>query len=121
MWRFGVFGVAGALLGVQWGPVWVALAGGSGVGLTALATWVLGRRRESGSISTSQAETLWEAAEQIRVELREEVVARREEVVHLREELNTSRSEVVSLRTELADARAEIGRLHGMLMELPGE
>lgn len=131
MWRIagaGLIGAVGLLFGVQWQPVWVALAGGAGVGATALVSWLLGRRRESGSISTSDAATLWAESQAMRRELREEVVARREEVVHLREDLASAKSEVVGLRGELADtrtelagARVEIERLRGMLMERPGE
>lgn len=109
MWRFGVFGLTGALLGVQWGPVWVALAGGSGVGLTALATWVLGRRRESGTVATSDAGTLWAEARSLMTDYREENGRLRERVAVLEKGREEDRRRIYDLEDEVRHLRAVVG------------
>lgn len=74
-----------------WLPVLAALVGTlAGVA----ATYLLGSRKASGRIRTSEAEVLWEASESIRHDLTAEVTA--------------LRAEVTALRTELAQLRARL-------------
>lgn len=58
------------------------------------ATYLLGQRKSSGRIRTSEAEVLWEASESIRHDLTEDVKA--------------LRLEVASLKTELAELRSRL-------------
>lgn len=104
------------------GPVWGAL----GIAITAAVTLWRGRRadrlevakakaeaaKSSGSIETSDAGEVWDArgslfeeAEQIRHELRDEVDRLRAELIDVR---GSSKAEIDWLRTELADARIEL-------------
>jgi hypothetical protein len=61
-----------------------------GVVATATGAWLVARRQvsetrrqASGNIEASEATTLWEAAEKMRQELREEVIALRAQAVEL--------------------------------------
>lgn len=50
---------------------------------SSLAGYLVVRRTSSGRIATSEAKTLWDASEQIRLELRQEVLTLRQQVAHL--------------------------------------
>jgi uncharacterized membrane protein len=61
----------------------VALVAMLAAGVGGAVTYLVARRSTSGSIGTSDAATLWHASEEIRIELRAEVVALRARVVEL--------------------------------------
>jgi hypothetical protein len=62
------------LFGVELQPLLLTMAGGVGAVIVAVISLMAGRRSTSGRVVTSEAATLWEAAEQIRSELRDEVL-----------------------------------------------
>lgn len=76
-----------------------ALLGLAGVTVTSLVTYLVARRRNSGRIGTSSADSLWEAAEQIRKELR---------------------SELERIRLELAACAAKVAQLKELLEAADG-
>lgn len=60
-----------------------AAIAGLAVATTSLVTWRVAKRQRSGQVGTSDAATLWAASEQIRLELRAEVVDLRAQAVVL--------------------------------------
>lgn len=80
--------------------MWAALAallGLVGVAATAIVTWRLGTRKSSGLIDTTEASSLWDAAEEIRKELRSDVAG-------LRERLSEQAIEMLELRKRVRAA-----------------
>jgi hypothetical protein len=57
----------------------------------ALGTYIVARRRMSGSIKTSEATSLWEESQAMRKELRDELVATRDELKACQDELDQLR------------------------------
>lgn len=102
------------LLAADWQPVWVALAGGAGVAATGLASWLLARRRESGSVRTSDAATLWNAYDRIMDRLTSEVEQLRERIAVLEAE----NAEYRHCRERVAVLEAEVARLRGQVDDL---
>lgn len=100
MWWWLVL-LAAPVVAMDWGPVWVSLAGGAGVALTALLSWAMARRRESGSTETSDAATLWSASETIRLEQREEIVRLRERVAVLEDQGARDQERIGELEKEV--------------------
>lgn len=76
----------------------------------ALVTWMVARRRSSGKINTTEAETLWLEGQSMRADLRAEIVSLRDEVSSLRVELSSLRAEASILRTEADSAREALAR-----------
>lgn len=111
VWRFGLFGVAGALLGVQWGPVWVALAGGSGVAATALVTWLSNRRRQAGTVRSSEAGELWSAYDKVMERVERDNSQLREENGKLRDRVAVLEHEV----ERIPGLEREVDRLRGII------
>lgn len=94
--------------------VWVALAGFAGVLATAVASWLIARRGTSGSVRTTEAATLWASAEQIRLELRDEVERRTEDNARLRERvsvLEVEQAKYQGCKERVAALEAEMRRL----------
>lgn len=85
----------------------VALFGAIAAVVAAAGTYLIARRKNSGTISSSDAETLWREAEQMRTTYREEAVQLRSEGVLLRTEVMGLREDVVVLRHETAELRKE--------------
>lgn len=107
------------MIGVS--DAWVTgVVGGVTALVVAASTWFGIRRGTSGRVQTTNAETLWEAAEQIRGELRTEVLSLRSEVGPLRVEVAGLREKVSILTRDheqcqrrLDDAEAELADLRG--------
>lgn len=89
-----------SLLGVEWGPVWVSLVATCGALTAAGVTWAIARRSASGSIATSDAATLWAAAEEIRRNLRDEVDRQRKDNAELRERIAVLEDQVRQLKEQ---------------------
>jgi sensor domain CHASE-containing protein len=86
----------------------------------AIVTWMVSRRRNSGNINTSEAETLWSEGQEMRKELRGEVLTLRKELaaLHLeaaglRQDMLELRAETERLRDENEDLRMENSQLKG--------
>jgi peptidoglycan hydrolase CwlO-like protein len=77
--------------------------------LATLGTYMVARRRTSGQIATSDAATLWKESQQMRKELRDEVLVLRVEVLGLRTEIKELKAEIHRLneRLALAERKAE--------------
>lgn len=58
------------------------------------------RRKSSGRIGATEAETLWAEAEKMRAIYREEATTLRIETLALREEVNGLRRDLIALRSE---------------------
>lgn len=89
-------------------PIFITAA----IGLlgTVVAGWLAystARRKTSGTVDTTEAETLWAESQVMRSELRLEVVGLRNELAALRAEAATLREEVGLIRSEAATLRAE--------------
>jgi len=82
-----------------------------GVALGALVTWLVARRTKSGRIVTSEAETLWEEAREMRKELRATADASHREHEQCKADLATQ-------RRATADLDAEVTRLSARVREL---
>jgi len=69
---------------------------------TGFGTWLVARRSTSGSVRTSEAETLWSESQAIRTELREEVKGLRLSVDQLRVEVRDCHTDGAALRQRLS-------------------
>lgn len=85
----------------------VAFLGTLGAVATAVVTWLIARRKSSGSIHTSEADQLWAESASMRSDLRQETIALRAEVVSLRDEAVKMRDEMIVLRQEAVVMRRE--------------
>jgi hypothetical protein len=79
----------------------VALLGAVGVGVTALGTYLVARRQASGDVGTSDAATLWKESQEMRRELRDEVIRLRADVTRLELEIHRQSQEIRKLRERL--------------------
>lgn len=104
-------------LAIEWQPILVALTAAIGGLLASVISWLIAKRQTSGSISTSDASTLWSSAEQIRKELKQEVIERREENKELREENDKLKNKLDDLQDRLSVAESEIRRLQVLVKE----
>lgn len=84
--------------------VWVGIGTVAGAGLTAVATYFIARRKASGTVDTSEADSLWREASRLRDALRDEVAA-------LRQSLMASQAEEDRLRQALYAANMKTGEL----------
>ena len=66
-----------------------------------LTTYLLGKRRASGNIETSEASALWKESQEMRRELREELVALRGTVEEQDREIQRLRERVALLERTL--------------------
>lgn len=85
-----------------------------GSGLSALVTYLIARRSSSGSIATSEAESLWKEANAMRQELRDEVIL-------LRGQLNTTQTQLTDTQTQLTEAQRAIKNMKSHLDKLEGK
>lgn len=83
----GLFAVIGLLLEAS--PTFYPVVGSIAAAcITAWVTYKVASRRSSGSINTTEAADLWQAADQIRKELRDEVVMLRARVRELEDRID---------------------------------
>lgn len=105
--------------------------GSAGALAAALVTFLIGRRKTSGSVVTSEAVDLWTAVRDFQAILSSELAAARVETKALRDEAIALRVESVALREEAIQARRELvlvrkeavvlrSRLHELGEDLPG-
>lgn len=85
----------------------VALIGAIAAVIASAGTYLIARRKNSGTVSSSDAETLWAEANQMRTIYREEAVQLRAEGLLLRTEVTGLRQDVIVLRQETAELRQE--------------
>lgn len=92
----------------------IALVGAGATIITGVISWMVSRRTTSGRAGTSDAATLWKAAEQIRGELRNDLVAARDQIDELRERvaiLEAEQREYRHCKERVAHLEAEVERL----------
>lgn len=98
--------------------IWAALLALVGTSLIAAGTYFATRNLHRGKVGTSDAETIFHAAEALREEqraelslLRADVAGQREEIISLRTEITSLRAEIGALREDAARLRMEAERL----------
>lgn len=84
--------------------VWTAAGGVGGAVVAALVSYLIARRKTSGSVDTSEADSLWRESRVLREELRDEVKAYRENLI-------AAQAEAAQLRTSLYQAQLKTGEL----------
>jgi len=89
-------------------PIILAFVGPLGVFLTAYVTWMVAKRKSSGTVQTSESGELWEAwsklqaaADQLREDMAAELITVREENKMLRGEVDTLKAEIRTLRDKV--------------------
>lgn len=106
-----------------------------GIIISSVVTWAIAKRNSSGSISTSDAASLWAESNNLRQEYRdraeqlekqlEEVNSKlqtvTEELTHLRTNSTTMIGKIEELKTIIKKLRAENQRLLGLKTEDPLE
>lgn len=91
--------------------VWLGFAGGVIIAvISALSAWLVVRRSKSGTTSTSEAETLWSQAQEMREELRQRVVDSETRTKACEEKLGLLDEENMKLRRGLIEAENKILR-----------
>lgn len=88
----------------------VGLIGAIAALVAALGTYLVARRKNSGDISSSDADALWREANQLRTIYREEAEQLRAEGVVIRTEVTGLRQDIIVLRHETAELRKEAAR-----------
>lgn len=78
---------------------------------TASATWFIARRKSSGSVATSDAATLWAESQEMRKELRDEVVDLRKQLIQTRERLEKAEKETIISHRKIQALVTEIREL----------
>ena len=81
----------------------VALAASFGATVAALSAYLVSRRQTRGTIRTSDAASLWKESQDMRLELRDEVV-------RLRQDLQVLRDQIAGLETEVRRCKQLLGR-----------
>jgi uncharacterized coiled-coil DUF342 family protein len=79
--------------------------------VTTVLTYLLSKRRSSGSVETSEASELWRESAALRDQLRTEAATLRAEVESMRAEAAAMRTEMAALRAETAQLREEAATL----------
>lgn len=93
------------------GPALLALGSLLGVIVTAVGAYLIARRKTSGSVATTEAETLWQQTNALLDRYKADVAEAEAETSALRVELEALRHEVAACRQETAELRAEASRL----------
>lgn len=84
------------------------ILGVMGAAITGLVAYLGAKRKNSGSAATASATTIFDAAEAIRKEQRDEIVSLRAELSALKTEVAAMRIESVAMRTESIAMREEM-------------
>lgn len=99
-------------------PELVPLLGALGVFLTAAVTWLVARRKTSGTVATSEAEEIWTANRELRDMLLSEARERTAENKVLRVENERCRAESAVLRARIITLEELAARLTHRIGEL---
>lgn len=83
------------------------LIGIMGTIITGMITYLIARRQTSGKASTASANIIFEAAETIRKEQRDEIISLKAEVLALKKEMVALREEAMTMRDEMVVLRKE--------------
>lgn len=89
-----------------------------GVMATAGGSVVIARRAKSGKIDTTEATELWQAATEIRQELRAEVAALRADVKDLKDENRALKTESARVKAENTNLRDRLDTQDGLIEDL---
>jgi uncharacterized protein (DUF3084 family) len=100
-----------------WGTVGIILVATIG----ALSTWLVTKRKASGSVVTSEAETLWSQSQEMRDELRNEVVALRKRIETVEAEAAAKQSEIITLHKDAVLMAAELAVAKNALVKRQAE
>ena len=91
-----------------------------GTAITGVAAWAVARRATSGSVKTSEAESLWAESQAMRKELRDEAAAGRSELTALRAELAGVRVSLEAVRAEAELCHQQMVATRARLIALEG-
>ena len=99
----------------------VFFAGAGAAIATALVSYLIARRNNSGTIDTSDAATLWAESQAMRKELRDEVVSLRTELAAVKKELIKANRENQISHSKIAKQISIIRSLEKRIKELGGK
>lgn len=83
--------------------------------IAALGTYLVARRKSSGQIATSEASTLWSQAQEMRKELRDEIVKLRTDLTTEQGENADCRKQLNKLRVDMNQTKAKVRKLEAKL------
>lgn len=119
MWLPALLAWSGLIYGAAPNPVITVLAGSIGAAtVTAGGAWALARRQQSGTVTTSSADSLWSAYDKVMVRVEADNTTLRAEVRELREDNGKLRERVAVLERDnerIPDLEREVGRLGRMV------
>lgn len=93
----------------------------AGVVVSGLVTYFIARRNNSGSISTSDAASLWEESNKLRQEYRERAELLEKRLEEVNNKLESVMEELNALRSSSKDMAAKIESLKAIIVELQAE
>lgn len=89
-------------------PVVTSLGAIGGAAVTGAVAWAIAKRGKSGQIKTTEAETLWAQAQEMRDELRTRLEHCETELTEVKREAAAAKEEALDLKTQLVDARSKM-------------
>jgi hypothetical protein len=89
----------------------VALGGLLAAAVTGYVAWKVAKRKNSGSVDTSEAASLWKEGASLRDNLTQQVVTVTATAVGLRVQLIDTSAQLTTTSSQLAEASTSIGRL----------
>lgn len=98
--------------------IWIAVLGFVGVISASVGTYLVARRKTSGSIDTSDATQLWAESQAMRKELRDEVIACRKEIEALKQTITELEQEKVLKETKIKKLLAQIKALETRIKKM---
>ena len=101
--------------------LWLAVVGMLGAAISPFLTYYITKRKSSGKISTTEADTLWAQAQELLTRYKQDIQDLRSEVAASRVEMEALRTELAELRREAAHWRQEAERFKEELAALGGE
>lgn len=93
----------------------------AGVVVSGLVTYFIARRTTSGSISTSDAASLWKESNALRQEYRDRAELLEKRLTEVNEKLQAVMEELGTLRSSSANMEAKIESLKKIIIELQDE
>ncbi len=97
---------------------WLILVGFIASISGAIVTYKIGKRKTSGSIDTSDAAVLWSESKAMRKELRDEVIALRDEIEVLKDTISDLEKEKIVNENTITRLRRQISTLESRIKKM---